>query len=271
MRDIQRKLLGSVGFLVLAGAIVAACSASEAGSSGSGAGAGGPGAGGAGAGGSPGTGGTGGSTGSFTTSDSSSSTASGFGGACAGVSSEATSETQPADIIIAVDTSGSMDEESAEVQQNLNNFASIIAGSGIDVHVVLIADSSVCIPAPLGSGACAGADESLPGYRHVVQSVGSTNALQLILDTYPQWQSSLRPNASKTIAVVSDDDSDLGAAAFTNQLLALDPGFQGYKFDSIVSSQNPQTCVFQCFQGGGAGVCCPGCVPLSAAEGTVYK
>ncbi len=262
MNTATLTLLGGIGLLGLAGALGAACSAS-------GDNAGGTGGSGNGTGTSTSTTtGAGGSAGGLTTT--STSGTGGFGGACASVSSEATSEIQPADIIIAVDTSGSMDEESAEVQQNLNNFASIITASGIDVHVVLIAGSDVCIPAPLGSGACGGADESLPGYRHVVQSVGSNDALQIILQTYPQWQPSLRANASKTIAVVTDDDSDLGASSFMSQLIALDATFQGFKFDAIASSQDPDACVLGCF-GGNPGVCCPGCVPLSAAEGTVYK
>lgn len=197
---------------------------------------------------------------------------------CAGVSSTATAQLQPADIIIAVDTSGSMDEESAEVQANLNAFASLIVASGIDVHVVLIADANVCIPAPLGSGQCGGADENLPSFRHVVQTVNSTDALSLMISTYPLWSSSLRPGATKTLAVVSDDDSDLGAAAFTSQLLALDPPtFQGFKFDSIVSSTSPDACIFGgCFFNCGTctNPCCDQstfCQPLSAEQGTVYQ
>src|SRR5262249_56449438 len=85
-------------------------------------------------------------------------------------------------IVIAVDTSGSMSQEKAQVQQNLNNFASIITNSGIDVHVILLADSGVTIPPPLGSGGPM--DENLPKYRHVLQGVDSHNALDLILQTY---------------------------------------------------------------------------------------
>ncbi|HSN96640.1 MAG TPA: hypothetical protein VLS89_00035 [Candidatus Nanopelagicales bacterium] len=263
MRNALRTAVSGLGILVTAGAIAAACSASNDASSG--AGAGGPGGTGSGGGASTTTGIGGGS---FTTTGTG---GGGTGGACAAVSSEAQSQVQPADIIIAVDTSGSMSEEAGEVQANLNNFASLITAANIDVHVVLIADASVCIPAPLGAGACQGdPDENLPVYRHVNQVVNSNDALQVILSTYPQWSASLRAGASKTIAVVSDDDSDLSAANFTSQLLALDPSFQGFKFDAIVSSQNPDTCMFACFQGN-PGVCCPGCMPLSAAEGTVYK
>lgn len=269
MHTTTRALLGCIGLLGFAAALGGACSASNDASSGSGSDAGSPSSSSSGSGG----GGVGGSGGSTFTTGSGSGTG-GFGGSCAAVSSEAQSQVQPADIIIAVDTSGSMDEEAAEVQQNLNNFASLILAANIDVHVVLIADATVCIPAPLGSGQCNGADESLPAYRHLVQTVNSTDALQQILTTYPLWKDSLRPGASKTIAVVSDDDSDLSAADFTGQLLALDPPtFQGFKFDAIVSSQDPDACTLGCFANScqNCGVCCPSCMPLSAAEGTVYK
>lgn len=247
-------------------------------------------------GGDGGTANTGGSTGGImmTTGSTSSSQGGsgqgGFGGnpstggvePCAGIEAEAQAQLQPADIILAVDTSGSMDQEIAQVQQNLNNFASIITSSGIDAHVVLIADSTMCIPAPLGSGQCNGADEKLPSYRHVVQTVASTDALQVILSTYPQWKDSLRPNAVRTIAVVSDDNSAISAAEFQSQLLALDPSFAGYKFDAIVSLIDPDSVQFTClncaFQGmlscnNCAEKCCDkmlGCTPLPADKGQVY-
>lgn len=203
--------------------------------------------------------------------------------ACAGISATASAELQPADIIIAVDTSGSMDQEIAQVQENLNNFASIITGSGIDAHVVLIADATMCIPAPLGSGQCSGADEKLPTYRHVVQTVASTDGLQVILSTYPQWKDALRANATKTIAMVTDDNSAISAAEFTSQLLALDPpAFQGFKFHAIASLIDPDSVQFTClncaFQGmlscnNCAEKCCDkmlGCTPLPADKGQVY-
>ncbi len=270
-----------VGGLSLGLSLVGACSAGSSRSGGTTEGTGASGQGGAGAAGGngPGAGGNGGEP-VFTTS----STGTGMGGGltdadtCATVSSEAQAGKQPADIVIAVDTSGSMDEEIAEVQANLNKFAQVITASGIDVHVVLIADATMCIPAPLGSGTCNGMDEKLPNYRHVVQTVASTDALQQILSTYPQWKDVLRPNAVKTIAVVSDDDSDLGATSFLNSLLALDPTFAGFKFDGIVSFESGEQCIFQCAFGACANcplTCCNkasfACEPISAAEGKVYK
>jgi len=274
MRVRKKDWLGWIALgLSLSLVFAGACSASgRSGTEGSGA----SGQGGAGAGNAQGPGGSGGDP-VFTTS---SGAGAGLPDAdtCASVSSEAQAGKQPADIIIAVDTSGSMNEEIGEVQQNLNKFAQIITASGVDVHVVMIADATMCIPAPLGSGACNGADEKLPGYRHVVQTVASSDAFQQILNTYPQWKDSLRPNALKTFAVVSDDDSAMGASAFASQLVALDPSLTGFKFDAIVSSQSGDLCPLQCgffACPNCANPCCnkvsPVCEPLAADEGKVYK
>lgn len=269
------------GLLPAAVAISVACSAGPKTTSGSG--GGGSGGGSAGSGASlttnPGGGGSGGGIGGGVAGSTGSG---GIGGTCAGISSEATAGLQPADILIAVDTSGSMDQEIQQVQENLNNFASIITGSGIDAHVILLADATMCIPSPLGSGQCNGADQKLPTYRHVVQTVASTDALQVILTTYPQWKDSLRPNALKIIAVVSDDNSALPAADFKAQLLALDQTFQGFKFDAIVSLISPDAVQFTCLNCAIQGMfscnncqekCCDkmiGCSPLPADKGQVY-
>jgi len=194
---------------------------------------------------------------------------------CEGIHHDATAEKQPADIIIAIDTSGSMDEESAQVQQHLNDFALFILDQEIDVHVVLIADDTVCIPMPLGSGNCAGADSSPDAYLHVVQTVDSTNALSMFLSTYDLWKDSLRPEASKTFLVVSDDESAISAAEFTSQILAKDPPtFDGFKFDAIVGLEDPNECTgFTC---PASNSCCYspigfGCVSYLAEEGQIYQ
>lgn len=83
--------------------------------------------------------------------------------ACAAVSAEATLVVRPMDIIIIVDNSGSMGNEIASVEANINqNFASIISASGIDYRVILIAEhgeaagpESICIDPPLNSAPCA--------------------------------------------------------------------------------------------------------------------
>ncbi len=185
---------------------------------------------------------------------------------CAQTSVEGKLEIAPADVIFVVDTSGSMDQEAQWTQQQMPNLVNSITGSGIDIHLILIASSSMCVPAPVGSGACGGGDTKLPNYLHVVDNVGSNNALNKIINNFPQYKSMLRPNAVKSFVVVSDDDADDGpndsAAAFTNSVNNLDPTLiqpNTWKFHGIVASGGPFS---------------PPCgpfPPLSAAEGKVYK
>jgi hypothetical protein len=255
-------------------AFVAACSASGDDNEPSGSGSGnGSAAGGSG-------GGVGGGSGGFNNTG-------GGNTSCIETSAEAMTGPLPADIIFVVDNSGSMSDEATFVQASMNDFSNIMVGSGIDFHVILIsADSSdsngICVPTPLGSGNCP-ADENLPSFHHVPQSVGSSNPLQIILSTYPQWQSSLRLGSSKTIAVISDDDSAIDAATFTNDLLLLDPSFQDFTFHAIVAPYELSTLdEFACIAAmppncGSVDVCCGVnssiglfCNPLPADTGAVY-
>jgi hypothetical protein len=205
---------------------------------------------------------------------------------CAALSERAQNERRPADIIIAVDNSGSMDEEIAFVREQLNAFSQQITDAGVDARIILISsamlppgttmtnwfdddddqDNGICIAAPLGSGTCP-EDSNLPRYFHVPEEVGSHDALDMFVSTYPMWQAQLRPNASKTFVVVTDDDAedrddgnDEGgstgtqrdmAAWFTEQVGALPGGqFPSFTFSGIY-------CFSEC--------------PDAAAVGTVYE
>jgi len=206
---------------------------------------------------------------------------------CGETSSTATSELLPADIIIAVDTSTSMTDgfflglgsEVNQVNQNLASAAALIAGSNIDAHVIMIADGEICIPSPLGSGSCP-ADENLAGgYMHVDHFLDSSLLYQGVLDKFPDYQSFLRPNATKRILFVTDDDDNMApagnASAFIEQLTVLDPTFADVKIDAIVAFLGP---LDACSGGCGSDPCCP-CdpifttlpVPLSAAAGDNYR
>src|SRR5260221_9689615 len=174
------------------------------------------------------------------------------GAACRAVVQQAEKIQGRADIVFVVDNSGSMTEEVAAIQSNMNAFSSQIEASGIDVHVILISSSpggggsgtnqcvdptgitcifvpgltvggllaanGICIAPPLGvAGACPSGDDSNPGagYMHVRQAVDSHNALAQVQGTFGTWQQMLRPDAAKTIVVVSDDESQVPAADFT--------------------------------------------------------
>ncbi|MET0386458.1 MAG: hypothetical protein ABW321_10890 [Polyangiales bacterium] len=200
---------------------------------------------------------------------------------CAAISQRATNERQPADIIFAVDNSGSMDEEIVFVREQLNAFSQQITDSGVDARIILISapyggqpapsggffddddneDNGICIAPPLGSGSCP-EDSNPPRYFHVPEEVKSHDALNKFVDTFPQWRDQLRPNSNKTFVVITDDDadgdSDEGggqaintAAGFTEQVSALPGGlFSTWGFSGIY-------CFTEC--------------PEAAAVGTVYE
>lgn len=137
--------------------------------------------------------------------------------------------TLPSDILWVIDSSGSMSEENDIVQDNLNTFSADITASGIDHHVIVIGDSDdISVPPPLGGSS---------RFLHVDDHVDSDEALQMVLDHYPDYQSFLRPTSTKHIVAVSDDNSGLSANAFTTALSNLtDPGFQpDWVFHSIVA------------------------------------
>lgn len=189
------------------------------------------------------------------------------GDECAAVSETAQNTFAPVDIIFVIDTSGSMSDEKNFVQQNMNIFSQQIFLANIDHHVVMIADASPdgpCINVPLGSGACP-ADTKLPEYLHVVESVGSTNALDKILTTEQLWSSSIRPGSVKHLVVVSDDESAMDAGTFHNAFVALNPEYANYVFHAIVAYEAPDP--LECALGAN---CCLTLIPLAEAVGEVY-
>ncbi|MEM9693064.1 MAG: hypothetical protein AAGA56_11000 [Myxococcota bacterium] len=79
----------------------------------------------------------------------------GEGGGCVDLNIDGDPVVLPTDVIIVIDTSGSMNTEIDEVESNINvNFSQIIAASGIDYQVFMIAEhgnvgTQVCIGQPL--------------------------------------------------------------------------------------------------------------------------
>lgn len=187
----------------------------------------------------------------------------GVDSACKAISQTADNTRRPVDIIFALDNSGSMTEEAAWVQQNMNAFSQQIAMAAVDAHVIVISSypghgNGICIDAPLGSGGCAKSDTKLPGFLHVDQKVSSNDALQLVIDEYPSYRTALRPDALKHIVVVTDDESDLSAADAKSGIMALDPAqFSDAIYDGIFS-----------YTDGSANDECAG---HAAAAGEVYK
>lgn len=122
-----------------------------------------------------------------------------------------------ADVVFVIDTGPTMADEVLVFQSLFNEFFTArIAATGVSLQIVVIGSSSICLPPPTGIDSCPN-DENLPLYRHVVTSVGSNDALTKTLSTYDQWTDSLRPGATRTLVVMSDDNSTLSAESFDSR------------------------------------------------------
>lgn len=210
--------------LVAVGFGIAACSATSSGGSSGGGSSVGGGPGGDGGGGSGGiaVGGSGGNIDLDSGAGTGGTTVDPGDAACTKYTQEAKTLYQPADIIWAIDTSGSMVEEAAAVQTNINTFSQQIVASGIDVHVTMLAGyqflilPGICVPYPLGSGFCPpnGSDTSLPHFFHHPSSmIDSVEAANKLVKLFPGYKQMLRPGALKYIVVVTDDDSRTGTGS----------------------------------------------------------
>jgi len=164
---------------------------------------------------------------------------------------------QAVDIIVLLDNSGSMEDEAASVEDNINvNFASVLANSEVDYRVILIsrhrraprddggeASTSICVQAPLsGLASCDTAPQPVFSERFYQYStkIESDDSFDVALDTYeppfddddredkfdkaPQgWSEWLRPGAKKVFLEVTDDDEDMAVQSFVQQLQQLAP------------------------------------------------
>ena len=145
---------------------------------------------------------------------------------CSAVAARAETAYAPVDVVWILDNSGSMSEDAALVQNNLNSFASTIEGAGIDVHVVLITAAGFAeVPAPLGT------DPNR--FLRVNADVQSHNSFQRLLDTYSEWGSFLRPASTLNFIVTTDDSSDMDADDFRSQMLSTIR--RDYRFHAIAS------------------------------------
>jgi hypothetical protein len=129
----------------------------------------------------------------------------------------------PLDIVWMVDQSSSMDQEIAQVRSNINDsFASVIAASGIDYRVIMIADKdepySVCVDPPLGAATCG--QDNPPIFFHIDQRNLSHDLYDNFMATFPAWQEHLRPGALRILIAVTDDESQTAETTFDAWLLS---------------------------------------------------
>ncbi|NUQ74432.1 MAG: hypothetical protein HUU21_12825 [Polyangiaceae bacterium] len=153
---------------------------------------------------------------------------------CAAVVEKAEAKFLPVDIIWMVDNSSSMQPAVAEVKAGLNDFAALIGQKSLDYRVIMLALRSktsplmvggevrypVCIPPPLaGDNNCGDG----PNFFQSSVDILSTQPLEQFLGTLGQtagymvgeakggdpWMQFLRPQATKTIVIVTDDNARL--------------------------------------------------------------
>jgi len=99
---------------------------------------------------------------------------------------------QDADVVFVVDTSGSMATEVTAFSSYINSeFVAPILDAQINLRMVLIGSSSICIPPPSGNCDCVN-DSSPPLYLHVATEVGGNDVLTKTLTTIDQWRTRLR-------------------------------------------------------------------------------
>jgi hypothetical protein len=160
-----------------------------------------------------------------------------MGEECAAITRMADVMLGPVDIVWIIDGSGSMLDETAAVQQNITNFANMIAMAGIDHHVVMLATGDVAAPTPLGMDPA--------HYLYVPAAVDSHNALQLLLDLQPQYATFLRAEAALHFIVVSDDESFVTATDFQTRMEMLVG--KKFTFHAVASeSVNGGPCIGAC-------------------------
>lgn len=176
----------------------------------------------------------------------------GPGEECAVAQAEAELIQEPVDIIMVIDTSGSMRDEAQAVEDNINvNFAQILEASGVDYRVILIArhregpraesgpdSTAICVSSPLGGGECP-SPNPIFGERffHFNEKIESTTSFDFILSAYHGqddssppavgYSSWLRPGAKKVFLEQTDDNAAMPVESFLAALSALSPAYFG--------------------------------------------
>lgn len=201
---------------------------------------------------------------------------------CAVAKEAAKVEKLPVDIIWVVDNSASMEPAIQQVQNGINAFANDIGSKDLDYKVIMLSLRGttprtiggsqrypVCVPEGLAGPSCGNGArffhssidiKSVQPLEQFLGTLGDTDAYHIGESRGPEgsadgdWRGQLRPEATRTIVLVSDDNSRLSAdqfetfaggknwAAGVSQSAVLPPGildsswnglFDGYVFTGI--------------------------------------
>lgn len=144
--------------------------------------------------------------------------------ACATVVGEGEDVDRPVDVILIVDSSGSMAMARETISQIIDSeFASIVEAADVDYRVIALHNGVITIGPPL----------STSGRYHELTDVligsGNSVSFKLVLDRYPDWKVWLREEAFKVFMHFTDGTSGNGevidgyAGRFDEELPKLDP------------------------------------------------
>ncbi len=181
--------------------------------------------------------------------------------ACASQTATATVERLPVDIIWMVDNSVSMQPAIEQVQAGLNDFASLIGSRSLDYRVIMLSlrgmgenaagnRYQVCIPPPLSGDTSCGDG---PSFFQVDLDIYSTQPVEQFLGTLGQasgytasqshgsapWLDLLRPEATKTIVFVTDDNSRTCDRAAGASCSSSDPPLTTTSLEDFPGGGNP--------------------------------
>ncbi len=185
---------------------------------------------------------------------------------CGEVTARAAPTSELVDLIIAVDTSGSMYEETQELQNNLNDLATFVADSGVNTQVLMVgAAASICPRAPLTNGTCPPAETER--YKPIDVTVNSSDALRILLREYDSgenYRRHLRDVGVRHVLIVTDDESDISAADYLASAATLPaPGLDENTFYHAIVSTGPDPV--------GRNQPCRGPNGVAVREGAVYR
>ena len=169
---------------------------------------------------------------------------------CGTVRAEAELQPKPVDIIIALDTSGSMAPNVCKVSKNLTTFAAAVGKNSRVVSLYEMGLLGLVTQAICGSSDPLAMTELAQDggrYLHGAITVDSFNALTQIAGQYDTYADFLRPSSTTHIIVVSDDESDplfggLTAADFTLQMN--EKLGRPFFFHSIVADGQATDCLY---------------------------
>jgi len=183
--------------------------------------------------------------------------------ACQSATSIAVVESLPVDIIWVVDNSTSMEPAIQEVQNGLNDFTALIASRALDYRVILLGlrgqglvsvggsnRYAVCIPPPLSADNQCGDG---PNFYQVDVDIRSTQPIEQFLGTLGQtlgytasydrgsepWLGLLRPEATKTLVFVTDDNARTCALPGSSTCSSADPPLTETSLEDFPGGGNP--------------------------------